>query len=117
MVYHFTKEEWALLGDIMGALRNLQQQLEEKGFNVVCTFSSGIYPAELVFIVERNYSKMFSFVSFDLLADQDKIKAEVFEKAERLLSTDIVEEERQMLLARLKELENKAPANGCGGCR
>ena len=117
MVYHFQKEEWMLLGDMLGALKHLQQQLEEKGFNVICTFTSGIYPCELVFIVERNYTKMFSFVSFDMLADQDKIKTEIFEKADRLLSVDVVEEEKQMLLARLKELENKAPANGCGGCR
>lgn len=117
MVYHFQKEEWMLLGDMLGALKHLQQQLEEKGFKVICTFTSGVYPAELVFIVERNFTKMFSFVSFDMLAEQDKIKAEVFERADQLLSTDLDAIERDALLKRLAELENKAPANGCGGCR
>ena len=117
MVYHFQKEEWMLLGDMLGALKHLQQRLEEKGFKVICTFSSGVYPAELVFIVERNFTKMFSFVSFDMLAEQDKVKAEVFERADQLLSTDLDAIERDALLKRLAELENKAPANGCGGCR
>lgn len=113
MVYNFTKEEWTLLGDMLGAVKHLQEELMAKGYGVICTFSSGVYPAELCFIVDRNHTKMFSFVSFDLLSEQERLKAELFEKGERLLSVDVVEEEKRILLARLEELNR--PTNGCRG--
>lgn len=113
MTIHHTPEEWETIGRMYEALATLQEKLEAKGFGVIATISVGIYPATLTFIVERNYNKIVSFVCFDALKEEDRVRNEVFAKGEELLATDFEALERDYLLKRLSELDSKTrPANG-----
>ncbi len=112
MTIHHNPENWETLGRMYDAVATLKDKLEAKGFSVIATISVGIYPATLTFIVERNYNKILSFVCFDILGEEDRVKNEVFAKGEELLSTDFEALEREYLLNRLAELDNlKRPGN------
>lgn len=113
MVYEISQEEWNVLGDMVGATKHLQASLEERGYTVINTLETGIHRAELVFIVEFEGTKLFSFVSFDVLKEQERLKAELFCKGDELLSVDRVAVEKQILRERLAALEERHPANGC----
>ena len=110
MTVHHTSEDWETLGRLYEALAELKDKLEAKGFNVIATLSTGIYPSSITFIVERNYHKMFSFVCFDALKEEEKVRRELFAKGEELLATDYEQIERDYLLKRLAELDAPRPA-------
>ena len=107
MVRHFTREEWEIIADIVSATRKLQEELNEKGFEVVNSFSTGIYPACITFIVKRNYVEVFSACILDILSEQDREGAEIFRKGEEILSTDYDALEIKILRDRLAQLEGK----------
>lgn len=112
MSVKFTPDQWELLGRMYNAVAELKDRLEAKGFNVTLSLSVGIYNACLTFIVERNYVKVLSFCSLDILKEDDRLKNELFNKGEELLQTDLVAVEREFLLRRLEELNNPRPSNG-----
>lgn len=111
MSVKFTPDQWELLGGMYNAVAELKDRLEAKGFNVTLSLSVGIYNACLTFIVERNTAKIFSFCSLDILKEEERLKAEIFDKGEELLQTDLVAVEREFLLRLLEEL-NARPSNG-----
>ena len=111
MVRHFTREEWEIIADIVSATRKLQEELNEKGFEVVNSFSTGIYPACITFIDKRNYLEVFSACILDILSEQDRVGAEIFRKGEEILNTDYNALEIKMLKERLAQLEEHK-----GGC-
>ena len=107
MTVHHTPENWELLGRLYDALATLKDKLEAKGFHVIATLTVGIYPACITFIVERNFYTVHSFVSFDAIKEEEKVNRELFAKAEELLSMDYEAMERDILLKRLAELDNR----------
>lgn len=107
MVRHFTREEWEIIADIVSATRKLQEELNEKGFEVVNSFSTGIYPACITFIVKRNHVEVFSACILDILSAQERVQAEIFRKGEEILNTDYDALEIKMLKERLAQLEGK----------
>ena len=111
MTVHHTPENWELLGRLYDAVATLKDKLEAKGFGVIATLTTGIYPACLTFIVSRNSMDIFSFVSFDAIKEEDRVKSGLFAKGEELITTDYVAMERDILLKRLAELENR-PVEG-----
>lgn len=111
MVNIFTQEEWKLVTDIFVSAQKLQEALEEKGFEVICTLSLGIYPACLTFITKRNGTEIFSACILDVLANEERVQNEIFRKGQEVLSTDYKLLEIKMLKERLADLEK--PTNGC----
>jgi hypothetical protein len=107
MVYNFTKEEWTLLGDMLGAVKHLQEELMAKGYGVICTFSTGIQKACITFIVMRNHVEIFSACILDVITHEDEVQKKIFERGQELLDTDLDAIEREALLARLAELDKK----------
>ena len=107
MVRQFTSDEWKLISDIVTTSRNLEEALNEKGFEVVNSFSTGIYPACITFIVKRNYVEIFSACILDILEQQERVQAEIFRKGEEILSTDYDALEIKILRDRLAQLEGK----------
>lgn len=107
MVRQFTSDEWKLISDIVTTSRNLERELNEKGFEVVNSFSTGIYPACITFIVKRNHTEVFSACILDILAEQKRVEAEIFRKGEEILSTDYDALEIKILRDRLAQLEGK----------
>lgn len=105
MVRDFTQDEWKVIIDIVTASRKLETELNAKGFDVVNTFTMGIYPACLTFIVKRNYVEVFSACILDILSEQDRVGAEIFRKGEEILNTDYDALEIKMLKERLAQLE------------
>ena len=112
MVRHFTQEEWKTIADIVASTRKLQEALNEKGFEVVNSFSTGIYPACLTFIVKRNYVEIFSACILDIVAEQKRVEIEIFRKGEEILNTDYDALEIKMLKERLAQLEEHHPSCG-----
>ena len=111
MVKIITPEEWKIIADIVTATRKLEEELNAHGFEVLNTFSTGTYPANIVFIVKRNFVEIFSACIFDIIAEQDRVQAEIFRKGEEVLSTDYKALEIKMLKERLADLESSRP---CG---
>ena len=107
MVRQFTSDEWKLISEIVTTSRNLERELNEKGFEVVNSFSMGIYPACITFIVKRNHTEVFSACILDILAEQKRVEAEIFRKGEEILSTDYDALEIKILRDRLAQLEGK----------
>lgn len=107
MVRQFTSDEWKLISDIVTTSRNLERELNEKGFEVVNSFSMGIYPACITFIVKRNHTEVFSACILDILAEQKRVEIEIFRKGEEILSTDYDALEIKILRDRLAQLEGK----------
>ena len=112
MVRNFTKDEWQAIIDIVTASRELERKLNEKGFEVVNSFSMGIYPACITFIVKRNHTEVFSACIFDILEQQERVQAEIFHKGEEILSTDYDALEIKILRDRLAQLEEHHPSCG-----
>ena len=110
MTIHHTPEDWELLGRLYDALATLKDKLEAKGFSVIATLTTGIYPACVTFIVTRNSFDIFSFVTFDAIKEEERVRQGLFAKGEELLTTDYVAMERDILLKRLAELDNPKPA-------
>lgn len=111
MVRHFTQEEWKTICDIVASTRKLQEALNEKGFEVINTFTTGLYPACITFIVKRNHTEVLSVCILDILAQQERVQAEIFRKGEEILSTDYDALEIKILRDRLAQLEEHK-----GGC-
>lgn len=111
MVRQFTSDEWKLISDIVASTRKLQEALNEKGFEVVNSFSTGIYPACITFIVKRNHTEVLSVCILDILEQQERVQAEIFRKGEEILSTDYDALEIKILRDRLAQLEGQK-----GGC-
>jgi len=111
MSVKFTTEQWELLGRMYNAVAELKDRLEAKGFHVITSLNIGIYNACLTFIVERNFVKILSFCTLDLIAEEKRVCDELFDKAEALVAMDYEAMERDLLLKRLAELEKK-PTNG-----
>lgn len=112
MVRQFTSDEWKIIADIVSATRKLQEELNEKGFGVVNSFSTGIYPACITFIVKRNHVEIFSACIFDILEQQERVQAEIFRKGAEILSIDYDALEIKILRDRLAQLEEHRPACG-----
>ena len=112
MVRDFSQDEWTVIIDIVTASRKLETELNAKGFDVVNTFTMGIYPACLTFIVKRNYVEVFSACVLDILSEQDRVGAEIFRKGEEILNTDYDALEIKMLKERLAQLEEHHPSCG-----
>lgn len=111
MVRHFTQEEWKTITDIVASTRKLQEALNEKGFEVINTFSTGLQPACITFIVKRKFTEVLSVCILDILAQQERVQAEIFRKGEEILSTDYDALEIKVLKERLAQLEEHK-----GGC-
>lgn len=111
MSVKFTPDQWELLGRMYNAVAELKDRLEAKGFNVTLSLSVGIYNACLTFIVERNYVKVLSFCSLDIISEEKRVNEELFNKAQCLCEMDYEAIEREYLLKRLEEL-NARPSNG-----
>lgn len=107
MVRHFTREEWEAIADIVASTRKLQEALNEKGFEVINTFTTGLYPACITFIVKRNHTEVLSVCILDILEQQERVQAEIFRKGEEILSTDYDALEIKILRDRLAKLEGK----------
>lgn len=107
MVRQFTSDEWKLISDIVTTSRNLERELNEKGFEVVNSFSMGIYPACITFIVKRNHTEVFSACILDILAEQKRVEIEIFRKGEEILSTDYDTLEIKILRDHLAQLKGK----------
>ena len=107
MVRDFTHEEWQIIADIVSATRKLETELNEKGFEVINTFSTGLQPACITFIVKRNYVEVFSACILDIVAEQKRVEVEIFRKGEEILNTDYNALEIKMLRDRLAKLEGQ----------
>lgn len=105
MVRQFTQEEWKLISDIVNASRNLEEALNNKGFEVINTFTMGLHPACITFIVKRNHVEVFSACLLDIVAEQKRVEVEIFRKGEEILSTDYDALEIKVLKERLAQLE------------
>lgn len=105
MVRQFTSKEWKIITDIVSATRKLQEELNEKGFEVVNSFSTGIYPACITFIVKRNHTEVLSVCILDILEQQERVQAEIFRKGVEILSTNYDTLEIKILRDRLAQLE------------
>lgn len=105
---NYTPEEWAMLGQIINATIELQNRLEEKGYEVINTFDMRTNNDSIVFIVysEFPYAKQLEVCIFDVLNNQEKLHKEIFEPAEVLLEIDPKQVEKDALKKRLAELEN-----------
>ena len=112
MVRQFTSDEWKLISDIVTTSRNLEEALNARGFEVINTFSTGLQPACITFIVKRNYVEIFSACILDILSEQDRVGAEIFRKGEEILNTDYDALEIKMLKERLAQLEEHHPSCG-----
>lgn len=111
MVRQFTEEEWKLISNIVTSSRNLEEALNAKGFEVINTFSTGLYPACITFIVKRNFTEIMSVSVLDIVAEQKRVEVEIFRKGEEILNTDYDALEIKMLKDRLAQLEEHK-----GGC-
>lgn len=111
MVRQFTSDEWKLISDIVTTSRNLEEALNARGFEVINTFSTGLQPACITFIVKRNYVEIFSACILDIVEQQERVQAEIFRKGEEILNTDYNALEIKMLKERLAQLEEHK-----GGC-
>lgn len=111
MVRHFTQDEWKLISDIVTSSRDLEEALNNKGFEVTNTFTTGRRLACITFIVKRNHVEVFSACILDIVAEQKRVDAEIFRKGEEILSTDYDALEIKMLKDRLAQLEGHK-----GGC-
>ena len=107
MVRQFTSDEWKLISDIVTTSRDLEEALNAKGFEVINTFSTGLQPACITFIVKRNHVEIFSACILDILEQQERVQAEIFHKGEEILSTDYDALEIKILRDRLAQLEGK----------
>ena len=105
---NYTALEWAMLGQIVNATIELQNRLEEKGYEVINSFATRTDSNSIVFIVysESPYAKNLEACVFDLLNNQDELQKVVFEPAEVLLEIDPKQVEKEALKKRLAELEN-----------
>lgn len=110
MVRQFTSDEWKLISDIVTSSRNLEEALNAKGFEVINTFSTGLQPACITFIVKRNFTEIMSACVLDIIAEQKRVEVEIFRKGEEILSTDYKALEIKMLKDRLAQLEDR---KGC----
>lgn len=111
MVRQFTQDEWKLIYDIVSSSRNLEEALNAKGFEVINTFSTGLYPACITFIVKRNFTEIMSVSVLDIVAEQKRVEVEIFRRGEEILNTDYKALEIKMLKDRLAQLEEHK-----GGC-
>lgn len=111
MVKKITEDEWKIISNIVSASRELEEALNNKGFEVVNNFSTGIYPACLTFIVKRKYTEVLSVCVFDIVAEQKRVENEIFNKATEILNTDYDAFEIKVLRERLAQLEGQK-----GGC-
>ena len=111
MVRQFTQDEWKLISDIVTSSRNLEEALNAKGFEVINTFSTGLYPACITFIVKRNFTEIMSVSVLDIVAEQKRVEVEIFRRGEEILNTDYKALEIKMLRDRLAQLEEHK-----GGC-
>lgn len=107
MVKKLSVDDWKLISDIVTASRNLEEALNNKGFEVINTFCTGLYPACLTFIVKRNHVEVFSACILDIVAEQKRVDAEIFRRGEEILSTDYDALEIKMLRDRLAQLEER----------
>ena len=105
MVRQFTSDEWKLISDIVTSSRNLEEALNNKGFEVINTFSTGLYPACITFIVKRNFTEVMSVSVLDIVAEQKRVEVEIFRRGEEILNTDYKALEIKMLKDRLAQLE------------
>ena len=106
---NYTSLEWAMLGQIINATIELQNRLEEKGYEVINSFATRTDSNSIVFIVNSkkcSYAKNLEACVFDLLNNQDELQKVVFEPAEVLLEIDPKQVEKEALKKRLAELEN-----------
>lgn len=104
MVRQFTSDEWKLISDIVTSSRNLEEALNARGFEVINTFCTGLYPACLTFIVKRKFTEIMSVSILDIVAEQKRVEVEIFAKAEEILNTDYDALEIKMLKDRLAQL-------------
>ena len=107
MVRQFTQDEWKLIYDIVSSSRNLEEALNAKGFEVINTFTTGLHPACITFIVKRNYVEIFSACILDIVAEQKRVEAEIFRRGEEILNTDYDALEIKVLKDRLAQLEER----------
>lgn len=107
MVRQFTQDDWKIISDIVNASRNLEEGLNNKGFEVINTFSTGLHPACLTFIVKRKFTEVLSVCVLDIVAEQKRVEVEIFRKGEEILSTDYDALEIKVLKERLAQLEGK----------
>ena len=107
MVSIIEKGLWEKIGDMVRASRELEQALIDRGFEVINTFSTGIYKACITFIVKRNHVEIFSACVLDVITHEDEVQKKIFDKGQELLETDLDAIERDALLARLAELDKK----------
>ena len=111
MVRQFTEEEWKLISNIVTSSRNLEEALNAKGFEVINTFTTGLHPACITFIVKRKFTEIMSVCILDIVAEQKRVEVEIFRKGEEILNTDYDALEIKMLKDRLAQLEEHK-----GGC-
>lgn len=111
MVKKLTSDDWKLISDIVTASRNLEEALNSKGFEVINTFSTGMFPACLTFIVKRKFTEVLSVCILDIVAEQKRVETEIFRRGDEILNTDYDALEIKMLKERLAQLE---PV--CGAC-
>ena len=114
MVKKLTSDDWKLISDIVTASRNLEEALNSKGFEVINTFSTGIFPACLTFIVKRKFVTVFSACILNIVAEQKRVETEIFRRGDEILNTDYDALEIKLLKERLSQLEEQHPA--CGAC-
>lgn len=107
MVKKLTADDWKVISDIVSASRDLEEDLNNKGFEVVNSFTTGIYPACITFIVKRKFTEIMSVSIFDIVAEQKRVEVEIFRKGEEILSTDYDALEIKILRDRLAQLEGK----------
>lgn len=107
MVRDFTQDEWKIIIDIVSASRKLETELNAKGFDVVNTFTTGLHPACITFIVKRNHVEVFSACILDIVAEQKRVEVEIFRRGEEILNTDYDALEIKMLRDRLAQLEER----------
>lgn len=110
MVRQITQDEWKLISDIVTSSRNLEEALNNKGFEVINTFTTGLHPACITFIVKRNHVEVFSACILDIVAEQKRVEVEIFRRGEEILNTDYDALEIKMLKERLAQLEDR---KGC----
>lgn len=108
MVRKLTPEEWLKIGEITNRVKELEEALEKKGYEVVNEFSTGINVACLTLIVKRGLCYIMRVSVTDVLADPEKVEKEIFDKAEEILRADVNALEIEALRARLAELEGKS---------